>query len=346
MKRFADILSAVRLRLVPVLMAALASVSSCDNVIFDDEGDCTPYYKVRFVYDMNMKWADAFSNEVNEVTLYLLDEDGRIVWQKHEAGAAVKAPGYTMDVDVDPGTYTLIAWCGEGHTTSFAVDGTDLSCTLLRDRDARGKAYIDHDINRLYHGRLTAREFPETEGTHLYTVPLVKNTNDVRVVLQHLSGEPVDKDRFTFTITSDNGTMEWNNDLRPEETITYYAWHTDQGTAAFDYPEYRPQVRALSSFSAAIAEFTIARLVKETGGKPADVRLTVYNDKGEVVFSIPLIDYCLMVKGAHNRHMSDQEYLDRQDEYSMTFFLDEGNRWVNSFIYINSWKVVLQHSSI
>lgn len=39
--------------------------------------------------------------------------------------------------------------------------------------------------------------------------------------------------------------------------------------------------------------------------------------------------------------MSDQEYLDRQDEYNMVFFLDENDRWVNSTIYINSWKVVL-----
>ena len=39
--------------------------------------------------------------------------------------------------------------------------------------------------------------------------------------------------------------------------------------------------------------------------------------------------------------MDDQEYLDRQDEYNMVSFLDENNRWVNSTIYINSWKVVL-----
>ena len=30
----------------------------------------------------------------------------------------------------------------------------------------------------------------------------------------------------------------------------------------------------------------------------------------------------------------------------MTFFLDEDDRWVDSFIYINSWKVVLQDSDL
>ncbi len=50
---------------------------------------------------------------------------GRIVWQKHESGNALKQAGYLMDVDVRPGNYTLVAWCGEGHRTSFGVDDGD-----------------------------------------------------------------------------------------------------------------------------------------------------------------------------------------------------------------------------
>jgi hypothetical protein len=30
----------------------------------------------------------------------------------------------------------------------------------------------------------------------------------------------------------------------------------------------------------------------------------------------------------------------------MTFFLDDAGRWIDSYIYINSWKVILQHESI
>lgn len=44
--------------------------------------------------------------------------------------------------------------------------------------------------------------------------------------------------------------------------------------------------------------------------------------------------------------MSDQEYLDRQDEYNMTFFLDEQNQWINSVILINSWRVVLSNVDV
>ena len=43
------------------------------------------------------------------------------------------------------------------------------------------------------------------------------STNNVRVVLQHISGEAVDKDRFVFTITGTNGSMDWDNTLLPDE---------------------------------------------------------------------------------------------------------------------------------
>jgi hypothetical protein len=68
-------------------------------------------------------------------------------------------------------------------------------------------------------------------------------------------------------------------------------------------------------------------------------------ETGEDVFRIPVADYALLVKGYYREKMGDQEYLDRQDEYTMTFFLDEGE-WVSSVIYINSWRVVLNNSEL
>lgn len=164
------------------------------------------------------------------------------------------------------------------------------------------------------------------------TIQLTKNTNSVRVVLQHLSGESVDVNNFTFTIEDENGFMNYDNKLLEDEPLTYYAWHTDSGTADMD----ENGARATTSVGVAVAELTVGRLVMEN--KPI---LTITNKEGEKVLSIPLIDYALLVKGYYNRDMSDQEYLDRQDEYSMTFFLDENDKWASSSIIINSWKVVL-----
>lgn len=331
------------------MLAALACAPmlyACDGLIYDDEGDCTVNYRVKFRYDYNMKFADAFAREVNTVTLYLLDAEGRVVWQRTEQGEALSADGYAMTVNVEPGEYGLLVWCGTTDKGSFSIPettvGNELTCTLGREHDAGNEAFVAEDLDRLFHGWLPEQTFGETEGTYTYTVPLVKNTNNVRVVLQHLSGEAMDKDRFVFTITDTNGSMDWDNSLRPDEPVTFYAWHTDAGEAGLASLPDRNAHGPNAVFSAAIAELTVPRLVKEQ-----DPRLTVTDrEKERTVFSIPLIDYALLVKGFYNRNMDDQEYLDRQDVYDMVFFLDEGDRWLDTYIYINSWKVVLQNSDL
>ncbi len=330
-----------------LLMTAIIStigMSSCDDAIYDYEGDCSVNYRIKFRYDYNMKFADAFAHEVNTVTLWMLDEDGNVVLKKTESGEALAQEDYAMTVEVQPGTYSLLAWAGTADKGSFIIpdaqNGKGITCTLERNYNHGGFAYVDEDLDRLFHGYLPNQEFGQTEGTFYYTVPLVKNTNNVRVVLQHISGEPVDKDKFQFTITDTNGKMDWDNTVLPDEEITYKAWLTQSGVAGTT-DEYA-NARGSHAFSAAIAELTVPRLM--TNHKP---RLTVTNSEtGATVFSIPLIDYALLVKGFYNREMGDQEYLDRQDEYNMTFFLDEGYRWIDSYIYINSWKIVLQNSEI
>ena len=212
------------------LLAAIAGalmLYACDGLIYDGEGDCSVSYRVKFRYDYNMKFADAFAHEVDVVTLYLLDADGRVVWQRTEQGEALAADGYAMTVDVEPGEYGLLAWCGTTDKGSFSIPettvGKQLTCTLDRQHDAGNKAFVTEDLDRLFHGWLPEQTFGKTEGTYTYTVPLVKNTNNVRVVLQHISGEAVDKDRFVFTITGTNGSMDWDNTLLPDEPVTFYA---------------------------------------------------------------------------------------------------------------------------
>ena len=331
------------------LLAAITCASmlyACDSLIYDSEGDCSVNYRVKFRYDYNMKFADAFANEVNVVTLYLLDTDGRVVWQRTEEGEALAADGYTMTVNVEPGKYNLLAWCGTTHKGSFSIprtaSGKELTCTLGRQYDTGNQAFVTEDLDRLFHGWLPEQTFGETEGTYTYTVPLVKNTNNVRVVLQHLSGGAVDKDKFVFTITDTNGSMDWDNTLLPDEPVTFYAWHTDAGEAGIGTRPEGLQTAPRAAFSAAIAELTIPRLVKGQ-----NTQLTVTNkETGKTVFSIPLIDYALLVKGFYHRDMDEQEYLDRQDRHDMVFFLDEGDRWLDAYIYINSWKVVLQNNEL
>lgn len=332
-----------------VLMAFTATaLTSCDSILGEDEADCSVDYRVKFKYDMNMKFADAFANEVRSVTLYAFDQNGRFAFQSTEQGGMLAEDGYAMKVDVEPGDYDLVTWAGLEGEESFAVPVLipgvstldDLNCRMNREylgRAADGSAYVDEDLKPLFHGMVKKQNFGRAHSDEIITVPLTKNTNNVRIVLQHLSGEPVEVDKFTFTIEDENGLMDHSNRLMKDEELTYYPWHTDQGTAGMGPDGSRAQ----TSVSVAIAELTVGRLVVENN--PV---LSIYNDKQEKVLSIPLIDYALLVKGNYHREMSDQEYLDRQDEYNMTFFLDENDRWHDAFIYINAWRVVLQDTEL
>ena len=203
-----------------------------------------------------------------------------------------------------------------------------------------------HDIKRLYHGAIRDEkgdyaivDFPDEEGVHVYTIPLIKDTNDINVVLQHISGDPVDKDEFTMTVVDANGKMNWDNSILPDDPITYYAHHKYSGTAGMVEPD--PASRTITSYSACIGEFTVARLMEDR-----DMRLIIRNRKNEEVVNIPMIDYALLVKSSHNVGMTDQEFLDRQDKYDLVFFLDRGGRWVYASINIASWKKVIQNTEL
>lgn len=313
---------------------------SCSGLIYEDEGDCAVSYRVKFRYDMNMKFADAFAHEVHSVTLYVLDEDGGIVWSKTESGDALTVEGYSMEVDVPAGRYGLLAWCDADEYKSWtfphAKVRNDLGCALNHKSDADGSAYTDGRIDDLYYGYLAEADFTADEGTVMVTLPLMKNTNNFKVVLQHLSGKPVDKDKFEFFITDDNGKMDWDNSLLPCDSVTYRAWSVSSGSAEVGTRS------ATENFGVALAELTTGRLVMSH--KP---RLHIRNkETGATILSVPLIDYALLVKGRYNEAIPDQEYLDRQDDYNMVFFLDKNENWANSFIYINSWKVVLQNTDL
>lgn len=364
-------------------VVALAAMTACRGAIYDGEGDCTAYYRIRFRYDWNMKFADAFAHEVKAVTLYVFDRSGNLVLQQSASGAELGEEGYLMPVELAPGDYDLLAWCGEGLTDggrSFSVPAAEtkeaLRCTMTRTRDAAGRAAVDPEggLKPLYHGYAPAQHFPEEEGVHVIDLPLKKNTNRIRVLLNQQGGEPIAEEDFLFEITDDNGRMEWDNSLLPDDRLVYPAWHVETGFAELGPEEdIYDEVPAASEASAlpaaaataassaastaaaasaglraaggptsvgvALAEFTIGRLVKEGHNPTLTVKV---RETGKTVFSLPLIKYVLFIKGYYDREIDDQEYLDRQDDFALTFFLDSGGRWIDTYIYINDWRVVPQ----
>lgn len=221
------------------------------------------------------------------------------------------------------------------ETTVGVTKLQELQVKMHRQHNANGEANVSDDLLPLFHGTMPL-EVSDIPGTYNETMSLMKNTNVVRILLHEMSGHNVDADKFIFEIHDSNGLYDWDNTLLEDEMITYSPWRQSTGSA-----EMEDYTRAITTVNVALAELTIGRMM--AGESPV---LHIKNrETGEDVFRIPVADYALLVKGHYRENMSDQEYLDRQDEYTMTFFLDEGE-WVSSFIYINSWRVVLNDTGL
>lgn len=329
------------LTVLVVLAAAGALLTACDDAIYDDEGDCSVTYRVRFHYDRNIKFADAFASEVGEVALHVFDKSGHLVWQGTESGDSLRADGYSMAVPVPPGDYDMIAWCQgpAGHSSRFII-GQQRSGDRIEDYGATlptENGVSDADLRPLYHGRNAAVTLPDTYGTVYNDIQLTKNTNEILILLQHTNGEPLDPEEFHFTITDACGSLAHDN-TPAAETVTYRPWRVEAtqttiGTEAGG--------DAMTSMAGLVAEFSTSRLI--AAHRPV---LTIRTHDHDVV-RIPLIDYLMMVKSEYRKEMTDQDYLDRQDDYTMTFFLDPDNNWfTQAGIYINSWHVVLQNEDL
>ena len=287
---------------VCMALVCLSALPSCNSWLYEEEGDCSVYYRLRFRYDRNLKWADAFANEVSSVHLYAFDPSGVLVWQQERQIDPATAENYSMLLDLPPGDYRLLAWCGlqnngereesfsvpEAHVGETRME--QLQCILNRKHDESG-AYSNERLYRLFHGTLdVSLPVNEDGGSYDYTMYLTKNTNHVRVILQHLSGEDVDANHFTFRIEDENGLMAHDNELMADENITYRPWKTQSGESGVD----KEDSRAIVNVKGAIADLTVGRMMETHREK---MFLTIANkENGKTVARIPVIDYALLSK--------------------------------------------------
>ena len=335
------IMSRKVVRLIMMCLLGITLLSSCSNsFIFDDEGDCEKHYYVRYVFDMNMNFADAFASKVSSVYLYIFDkETGDLVKIYKESGEKLKQPGYRMEVDVDPGAYELIAWCGlENNDDLFTLpeqisNREHAHCTLAREYNHEGRAVQNKWLPTLFHGK-EAVEFPDIqEGVYEVVIPLIKDTNNINLSMQHVGGQTLTSDMFTVTMTDGNGHLSHDNSVLEDEEIDYYPWHVADGNV--DLTPTRDGEDLLNFFR---AEISTSRLMADR-----DPRINIVdNATGNVVYSIPIVKWALELRSEQHSYMGNQEYLDREDEYNIMLYLDNKDErgWIAASIFINGWRLV------
>lgn len=334
-----------RKSLIATVVSAIAvAFAACDSLIYDGEGDCSVHYRLSFRYSKNILNADAFASQVTRVNVAVYDKQGNMVLYKSDTRQLTTENDYYLDVELLPGTYDIIAWCEgksiiedaisfdlQGQTPGDAITASGATLTV---GGTPALPVVKSDINRLYYGILTDVEFPDTYGTvDITPIPLVKDTNHITLQLQNLNGMALDPSMFTFELQGANSQLDWQNNLVGNKQFNYNPWSVER--------TFTPELALPGSSRADIpsglqAEFTTGRILADVP-QQLTVRLA---GSGEMVLTFPLVEYLLLVRGKYEQAASDQDYLDRYDDFSLVFFIDDSFTWVKSRIYINGWRVV------
>lgn len=327
-----------------LVIGVTAVIQSGCSMIYDDMPECSNDYRLLFTDRYNLLDADAFDGEVGSVSVWAFDESGHFVWSDTNPADDPERSVMSLPSSLQEGTYQFVVWGGLTGQNDFHL--ASQSPETLGDLDVslvpanRGASIVSEgNIGPLFHAlvkdvrieRDPARLIDET-----ITVPLVKDTHHITVILSNTDSSPIDT-RLDVSIEADYSALDYDNSrIEESPAVEYLPWKT--GSADAVIPDGHGGTTTSKS-AAFTAQLTVARLF-ENGQEP---RLRI--SRGEagnkrLVADLPLISTILLGKGRYE-DMPPQEYLDRCGEWTFYFFMDPDKGWQCSpTIYINNWAVV------
>lgn len=303
-----------------VLIGSLI-MTSCDS-FNEDLLECRLF--VKFKYDYNMEFADAFHSQVDKVELYVFDKDGKFLFKQAEEGSMLGTGSYLMEVKLPVGQYQFMAWAGahDSYDITSLQAGVSSIADLKLQLKREETLIIDKELEPLWYGEINNVDFTGTTD-QTEVINLIKDTNKVRFVFQGSNEDSwgVDVNAYTYEIIESNGYLAHDNSLLGDDNLSFRPYHIEQKNLAAGIVELNT-MRFLANRN---ARFVVTE--KATGKK---------------VFNINLTDFLVMTK-IEGHNMSAQEYLDRESEYKIVFFFADNDPWLVLQININGWTWYFQH---
>lgn len=319
-------------RLLPLAALFGTGLFSC-NTIHEDLPPCPRH--LYFSYTYNMKYADAFAHEMTnlqkakQVELYIYDKEGHFVSARTVAGDDLTTN--RLPLDLAPGTYQLMAWGGLNETDY--TWSTPQPGDLIDDWKMAVKSDSTHTVGRelsgLFHGRKELTLNTSGNETDI-PFPLVKNTNKLRLVLIDTnSGTALEPADFAVEATTMVGDLDASNAPLTSRTFTWQPYYT--GTGEVKDPDGKVV------YSTAVYELNTLRLLD---GTATALRITQQGETSPFLH-VDLTGFLLLTR-MESHAISAQEYLDRQDEYTVLIYLDRKGGKVHYLeIIVNDWTIRL-----
>lgn len=313
-------------RALKLLLAVVGflAMSSCTWV--KDENDDCPYgFWLQLRYSYNMLDVDAAPKYVTDAYVYVYDADGNYVKRIFVTPKVLKEHDYRVEVDGLPeGDYQFVVWSGMANS-QYAVSGdmktiADFRLELLETGAAT-------ELPALYHGYLSAVHYDDSYTVH--EVELMKNTNLLACLVVSVDNTEIPNPAdYTMQVVAANGMMNAYNQLVSDAAVTYMPF--EQETVTIDDADYG-QLHGVKF------NITTLRLMSDS-----DSRIILQKKStGQVVFNISFPEYIGMIGSLYTnmgRQITAQEYLDRQDFYTIVFFLSADFEQILQ-LQVNSWRL-------
>ena len=306
--------------------------SSC---VREDEGSCG--ITVRFSYTYNILSVNALKGQVDEVSLYIFGEDDILVKQYTNV-VTPQVNDFIRLTDLKSGNYRLVTWAQSKNLASdmsyysipklkAGVSSIEELTYVMRREEASG--FQQHELNNFLVGVIDVKVDDNNSNV---TIDLKKVTNKIRVVLfPYKPGNSLDVTDYEYSIVDKvgNGHINYDYKLLPDKQIIYRPYYV-----ANLNPEKVGGLSPNEIEKAAVVEINISRLLVENAP-----RLRIINKKeGKEIVSINLPWIFSLTEMENNKNWSLQEYLDRQDKYSLVLFFND-ETWMNETFIINGWVI-------
>ena len=237
--------------------------------------------------------------------------------------SALSTGNYLMEVELPVGQYQFMAWAGarDSYDITSLTPGvstlTDLKLKLKRE----ASLIINKRMETLWYGEVINVNFDGTVH-QTETINLIRDTKIVRFGFQSYTGSwTLDMNDYDYEIIESNGHLGHDNSLLDDDVLSFRPYYMEQKDPATAY-----------------VDMNTMRLMEDR-----KTRLVLTEKaSGKRVFDINLIDYLAMTN-AEGKNLSTQEYLDRQSNYHIIFFLSES--WLAVQIVVNGWVHRIQEEN-
>lgn len=315
-------------RALTLLLAVVGflALTSC-TWVKDEDDDCPYGFWLQLRYAYNMLDVDAAPKYVTDAHVYIYDMEGNFVKRIFVTQDVLKAHNYRVEVDgLSEGDYQFVVWSGMGNS-QYAVSGDTKTIDDFRLALAGASGSSATELPALYHGYLSKVHYDDSYAVH--EVELMKNTNQLACLVVSVDNSvDTDPTDYEMEIIAANSTMDAYNKLVSDEVITYKPFVKEPVTISD--PDY-------GTLSGVKFNITTLRLMTDS-----DSRIILHQKStGKVIFNISFPEYIGMIGALYTnmgRQITAQEYLDRQDFYTIVFFLSADFEQLIQ-LQVNSWRL-------